>query len=109
MNAPLPHYQALEHTATRMAASARQGHWAEVQRLEGVARHQVQALKAAGPVQSFTPAERRVRLQALKAVLRLDAQVRNLAEPGWLKVEGWLNPSLNGQVGAYSADTQGKH
>ena len=109
MNAPLPHYQALEHTASRMAASARQGQWAEVQRLEGVALDQVQALKAAGPIQHTTPAERRVRLQALKAVLRLDAQVRNLAEPGWLKVEAWLNPSRDRQVGAYSADTKGKH
>jgi hypothetical protein len=107
MSTPLTHYQALEQTSARMAAAAQQGHWEEVERLQGVAKMQVQALKTTGlPAQS--PAERQARLATLKAILRLDAQVRNLAEPGWVKVHEWLIPSLQGQVGAYLADSSCK-
>lgn len=109
MTTPLPHYQALEHTGQQMVAAAQQGNWAEVTRLEGVALEQVQALRQAGTLPAITPHEREARLNALKALLRLDAQVRRLAEPGWVLVEEWLAPSRSGQVDAYSADTQGKH
>ncbi|WP_180683549.1 flagellar protein FliT [Tepidicella baoligensis] len=106
---PLPHYQALERTGQHMVAAAQQGHWAEVTRLEGVALKQVEALRRAGTQPPTTPHEREARLNALKALLRLDAQVRRLAEPGWALMEAWLTPSRSGQVGAYLADTQGKH
>lgn len=107
MTAPLHHYHALEHTSTHMAAAAQQGHWAEVAHLQGVTRAQVVALKATGP-HHLSPPERQARLAALKAILRLDAQVRNLAEPGWIQVNQWLNPSTQCQVGAYLADSASK-
>ena len=103
MTSPMPHYQALECTSTHMVAAAQQGRWAEVARLQDVAREQVASLQALGPA-SLSTLERRVRLEALKAVLRHDAQVRRLAEPGWATVEGWLAPSRHRQVIAYSAD-----
>lgn len=109
MTTSLPHYQALERTGLQMVTAAQQGNWAEVARLEGVALEQAQALRQAGGLPAITPHEREARLNALKALLRLDAQVRRLAEPGWVLVGEWLAPSRNGQVGAYSADTQGKH
>lgn len=108
MSTTLTHYQALEQTSARMAAAAQQGQWSEVDRLQSVAKVQVATLKATG-MQPMTPTERQARLAALKAILRLDAQVRNLAEPGWVKVDAWLRPSHNGQVGEPLADTQGKH
>lgn len=107
MSTTLTHYQALEQTSARMAAAAQQGQWGEVERLQSVAQVQVATLKATG-VQPMTRTERQARLAALKAILRLDAQVRNLAEPGWVKVHEWLNPSIHGQVGAYLADSSSK-
>ena len=109
MTAHLPHYQALERTSQQMALAAHEGNWPEVRRLEGLARDQVAVLKAAGVSGTLTAPQRRAKLAALKAILRLDAQVRNLAEPGWVKVDAWLRPSRNGQVGEPMADTQGKH
>ena len=102
--------QALAHTGTQMLAAARLGDWTEVRRLESVAQRQVQALRQRSPrIHDLPPAQRRARLEALKALLRLDAEIRRLAEPGWVRVESWLAPSRRGQDGAYSADTQGKH
>lgn len=107
MSTALTPYQALEHTSAQMVTAARQGRWSEVDRLQAVARTQVATVRA---IESFsrnapTPAERLARLEALKAILRLDAQVRNLAEPGWVQVNEWLSPSIHRQVAAYSADT----
>ena len=96
----LTHYKAIEQTSARMAAAAQQGCWVEVERLQAVARDQVASLKAKEPM-PLTPAERQARLAALKAILRLDAQVRNLAEPGWIKIHEWLQPSNRGQIDAY--------
>lgn len=107
MSTPLTHYQALEQTSVRMAAAAQQGRWGEVARLQTVAKGQVATLKTTQSP-ALSPAERQARLAALKAILRLDAQVRNLAEPGWVKVNEWLNPSIHGQVGAYLADSSSK-
>jgi len=106
-----PQYQALERTGTQMVAAARQGDWAGVAHLESVVREQVSALKATHAPAPTCPQARQARLEALKALLRLDAQVRALAEPGWNRVERWLGApaSRHGQVGAYSADTLGKH
>jgi len=109
MTTHLPHYQALERTSQQMALAAHEGNWPEVRRLEGLARDQVAVLKAVGVSGTLTAQQRRAKLAALKAILRLDAQVRNLAEPGWVKVDAWLRPSYNGQVDQPLADTQGKH
>lgn len=104
MSSPLTPYHALERTSTDMAAAAHQGQWAEVARWQDVAREQVASLQALGPTM-LSAHERRMRLDALKAILRLDAQVRRLAEPGWATAEGWLTPSRDHQVIGYLADT----
>jgi len=109
MTAHLPHYQALERTSMQMAVAAQAGDWPEVRRLQGQAREQVAALKAAGVSGTLTATQQQAKLAALKAILRLDAQVRNLAEPDWVKIDAWLYPARNGQVGQPAADTQGKH
>jgi hypothetical protein len=106
-----PHHHALESTGAQMLAAARQGHWAEVTRLEAVARSQVASYRATPGNPPSTPADKQVRLNALKAILHLDAQVRALAEPGWNRLDRWLDSkaTYHGQVGAYSADTLGNH
>jgi len=92
-----------------MATAAQKGNWPEVHRLQELAREQVAALKATGASAALTAPQQQAKLAALKAILRLDAQVRNLAEPNWLKVDAWLHPVRNGQVGEPLADTKGKH
>ena len=94
-----------------MVEAAQDGRWTEVERLQTVARTQIAELKAmgAGRLTGSTRAERETRLAALKAILRHDAQVRNLAEPGWVQVSEWLSPSIHRQVAAYSADTDLTH
>ena len=112
MTSLLPHYQALKETSEQMACAARLCLWNEVTRLEGVASTQVAAYLAASGGKPATAADKHHRLQALKAILQLDAQVRALAEPHWQKVTHWLgdsSASRQGQVGAYFADTNNKH
>jgi len=119
MTSPLPHYQALVHTGTQMVAAAMQGQWTEVSRLESVAREQVTVLRPLMSQAAWSHKDRAARRQALIAILRLDAQVRALAEPGWRTVQPWLGlkthldalkgSSLQGQVDSPLADRQGKH
>jgi hypothetical protein len=85
----LPQYRAVEQTSARMATAALLNNWGEVARLEAVARDQVAALQPM-PGATLSRDEQRARLAALKAVLRQDAQVRALAEPGWLQVQPWV-------------------
>ena len=91
MTSAPPQYQALEHTSAQMLAAALQGHWAEVTRLESVARSQVRGLGLQANPAALSPEEKRARRRALLAILRMDAQVRALAEPGWLAVQPWLS------------------
>jgi flagellar protein FliT len=103
LHTALPPYRAIEHTSARMVAAALMNQWAEVTRLETVAREQVAALRKLPVTAPLNPAERQARLAALKAILRHDAQVRALADPRWLKVQGWLG--RQGQAGGFLADT----
>jgi flagellar protein FliT len=86
----LPQYRAIEQTSARMATAALLNNWAEVARLEAMARDQVAALQPLLGTAALSRDEKRARLAALKAVLRHDAQVRALAEPGWLQVQPWV-------------------
>ena len=54
-------------------AAARQGDWAGVAHLESVVREQVSALKPTHEPAPACPQARQARLEALKALLRLDA------------------------------------
>jgi flagellar protein FliT len=86
----LPQYRAIENTSARMATAALLNNWPEVARLEAVARDQVAAMKPLLGTTTPSREERLARQAALKAILRHDAQVRALADPGWFKVQPWL-------------------
>lgn len=90
MRTAQPYYHALEQTSALMVAAARQQDWAEVQRLEVVADSQITLLRMQRALPPTTPQERNARLQALKAVLRHDALVRQLAEPSLVRLDGLL-------------------
>jgi hypothetical protein len=85
----LPQYRAIEQPAPAWLA-ALLNNWAEVARLETVAREQVAALQPLLGPKTQSREERLARLAAFKAILRHDAQVRALADPGWFKVQPWL-------------------
>jgi len=107
----LHHHQALESTGAQMLAAAHKGHWTEVTRLEAVALAQVAIYRATPASMPDTLEVRQARLKALKAILRLDAQVRTLAEPVWHQMERCMGTTnvINGQAGAYFADNLDKH
>jgi len=92
----LHHYHALECTAQHMSNAAKLGLWSEVSRLEDVAKEQVHALKqhlTTNPAE--TPRLKRSRYMALQAILRLDAQVRLLMEPGWRTVDSAMRSTAS--------------
>jgi flagellar protein FliT len=89
-NTTLPQYRVIERTSARMAMAALLNNWAEVARLEAVAREQVASLQPLLGPKTQSREERLARRAALKAILRHDAQVRALADPGWFKVQPWL-------------------
>lgn len=93
MNNSLFHYQAIEQTGVKMVSAAHQGDWAEVTRLEALANQQFQALRYANMPATVSPYEREARHKVLKVLLRLDAEVRRLAEPGWVLTDEWLGSS----------------
>jgi len=104
----LSHYQALERTGLQMVNAASMGDWNEVSRLEGMALVEVDALRMHGNhrLTSFQLGNKSTaRLDMLKSLLRLDAQIRNLAEPGWITIEQWLEPTRRRQVDFFQTDT----
>ncbi len=104
----LSHYQALERTGLQMVKAASMGDWNEVSRLEGKALGEVNALRMHSNhhLTSFQLGNpNTARQDILKSLLRLDAQIRNLAEPGWMTIEHWLEPSRRRQVDIFQTDT----
>lgn len=99
-------YLNLEHTSQQMVAAAQQSDWATVERLELQALQQVKGIRAAPPQTHTNQGRGEARHQALLAILRHDAQVRALAEPGWEKIEGYLRwtETSGGQVDGCRAD-----
>lgn len=97
MPVPAPHEMLLS-TATTMRAAAQRGDWGEVERLEAFAHEQMQRLKTCAVKVASSPEGRHLRRSATLAALRLDAQIRSLAEPGWMAIEECLSPGLRGKV-----------
>lgn len=79
----LTHYRNLERTSEQMLRAAQQDDWAEVRRLEALCTEQVTQLKShqrsGAPL---TPPAKAQKHRLMLAILRHDAQIRSLAEPG---------------------------
>lgn len=78
----LERYQAIESTSERMVQAAMKGDWTEVTRLEASSRQQIDLLKDAAQNVTFSAKEAATRQRVLLSILRHDALIRNLAEPG---------------------------
>jgi len=78
----LERYEAIEDTSERMVQAAMQGNWSEVTRLEESSRQQIDLLREAAHNVKLSAKELARKQRVLLAVLRHDAMIRNLAEPG---------------------------
>lgn len=81
-DALLTQYQTLERTSAQMLQAARQDDWTEVRRLEAVCSTQIAELKQQGKGVRLTPPAQAQKHRLMLAILRHDAQIRSLAEPG---------------------------
>lgn len=90
---PLQHmYHSVLTSSAHMVAAAEQADWSRVAELQALClerRAHIQAHEKAHPL---TPAQRRSKHAALLALLRHDAQIRALAEPGWERAHLALAP-----------------
>lgn len=83
--APLiDHYASIARTSRAMLAAARAGDWDGVTRLEDDCRVLIDDLRREALRSPLPGAERRRRMQLLRAILADDAEIRARAEP-WLQ------------------------
>jgi flagellar protein FliT len=78
----LDDYRDIEHTSREMLSAARRQAWSEVARLEATSREQIAGLQKHAGTPALPPEEQRQKHHLLLAILRHDAQVRSLADPG---------------------------
>lgn len=78
----LAQYHTIERTSQQMLQAAQQDDWAEVRRLELVCNEQVAQLKQQAHGVRLSPPAKAQKQRLMLAILRHDAQIRSLAEPG---------------------------
>jgi urease accessory protein UreH len=103
-------YQELHKTGQMILTAAQKGNWADVERLEQLAALQIEAIQSVQKLFQMSEQERHARVLMLKTLLKLDAQVRQLAEPAWQQVNQWMPKPFSSQsdtqVVAKRADTK---
>jgi flagellar protein FliT len=86
-------YEAIAHLSRAMLDAAHDDNWDEVRRLEARCTELIAQLKAAAKTVRLSSAEQRRRIELLRAILAVDAAIRERAEP-WLKqLEGLIAPA----------------
>lgn len=78
----LAQYQTIESTSREMLQAAREDNWAKVRKLEALCEQQVTHLKQQSTGISLSPSAVAQKRRIMLAILRHDAQIRSLAEPG---------------------------
>ena len=79
----LDFYKAIEQTSSMMLAAAHVHDWDEVVRLEGACAVLIEQLRARSSGVQLSLEERTEKHRIMTAILRHDAQIRDLAEP-WI-------------------------
>jgi flagellar protein FliT len=77
-------YEAIAGLSRAMLRAAHEHDWDEVARLEARCRELIAQLKAASKTVRLSAAEQRRRIEILRTILAVDAEIRERAEP-WLK------------------------
>lgn len=83
----LDYYRAIEDTSTKMLSAAQVENWDEVVRLEGACAVLIEQLRERSKSLELTVQERTEKNRIMMAILRHDAQIRQLAEP-WIEELG---------------------
>lgn len=94
-------YNQLLETGEQLVHAARHSDWQAVSALEALIKQRWFHLRIHESQHDLTKEERQKKHAALLALLRYDAQVRALAEPGWNK----LSEALGSQVSDVSTDS----
>jgi flagellar protein FliT len=89
-SALLDHYRGLEILSCRMLSAAEDENWDEVHRLEDLSRSRIEALKVAAQEIRLSRQEWEEKMRILGRIVKIDAQIRNLAQPWLARVEQWL-------------------
>lgn len=79
----LDQYRLLLEAAERMLAAARDDRWADVRRIEDHCGQAIATLRDARRRETLSPADDRERMAVMLDIVRIDAEVRRLAQP-WI-------------------------
>lgn len=80
----LDQYHEIEAASQKMLMSAQGGCWDEVVECEAACALMISRLRELSQTQSLTPEDRREKSGIMQRILKIDAQIRYLAEP-WLE------------------------
>lgn len=76
----LDYYKAIETTSGQMLTAARMNDWDQVMRLEGACAVLIEQLRARAQQAELSPDERAVKGRLMLAILRHDAEIRELVD-----------------------------
>ncbi len=80
----IDYYKAIEDSSRKMLEAAQADDWDEVVRFEGVCAVLIEQLRDRARTIELSPQHRSEKTQIMQRILRIDAQMRVLAEP-WLE------------------------
>jgi Flagellar protein FliT len=87
----LQHYRDLEQASHLMLEAASAGRWDEVTRLETECDRRIADLRAARTVAAMSQTDERERMRILHNIVRIDAKIRDLAQPWFGKLDRLMN------------------
>lgn len=80
----IDYYKAIEDSSRKMLEAAQADDWDEVVRFEGVCAVLIEQLRDRARTIELSPQHRSEKTQIMQRILRIDAQMRVLAEP-WIE------------------------
>ncbi len=77
----LDYYEAIESASQQMLVAAQMENWDQVVQLEGTCAVLIEQLRSKARANKLSSEERREKLRIMQRILRIDAEIRLLAEP----------------------------
>lgn len=85
----IDYYKAIEQGSRQMLEAAKADDWDQVVRFESACAVLIEQLRERAGGAELAPAERQEKAQIMQRILKIDAQMRSLAEP-WLQQVDYL-------------------
>ncbi len=92
---PLKTYVEIEGICRRMLDAAQRDDWDEVASLEKASRDLIAAARR-DACERLSPQERREKFRILSSIVRIDAELRHLAQPWQRGIDRMLSPGSRG-------------